>query len=276
MFWRSAVVAGSVVLMAAPLHLRAQDAPVRLEMIETAYRPEPSEVRLMTPTDGYLMLVHVANGKVRVLFPIRTGGSSAIAGGDYTLDQLGISIPWANGRGAGVIVAAWSPTPIRTDQFVRYGHWAVSDLERKAFLEDPAVATIELVTRLGATPGSVTSVEYGSIRTVSEPRVTASRSYFASNRDDYPWKVYQNLIRIQGPARCSAGSRDVTGAGESCSAPPEPPRSSPRRVVEPASVYDPPRPLQSPASRAAPSPPPPASRPATPPPAERPPSRKPL
>jgi hypothetical protein len=221
------------------------------------------------------MLVNVVNGKVQVLFPIRTGGSSAIAGGDYSLDQLGINIPWVNGLGAGVIVAAWSPTPIRTDQFVRYGHWAVSDLERKAFLEDPAVATIELVTRLGATPGSVTSVEYGSIRTVAEPRETASRSYFASNRDDYPWKVYQNLIRIQGPARCSSGSRDVTGAGEVCSGPPEPPRSSPRRVVEPAPVYDAPSSLQSPAATRA-APPPPAPRPVTPPPAERPPSRKPL
>ena len=275
MLRRSTVVAGSVVLMAAPLHLPAQDAPLRLEMAETDHRPEPADVRLMTPRDGHLMLVHVANGSVRVMFPVKTGGSSAIAGGNYTLDQLGIRIPWANGRRAGVLVAAWSPTLIRTDQFVRYGHWAVNDLERKAFLEDPAGATIELVTQLGATPGSVASVEYGSIRSIADSRETSSRSYVSSTRDDYPWKVSQNLIRIQGPARCTSGTRDVTGAGETCSPPPEPPRSAPRvsRDQEPVDV--PSRPPIAPAAARSSLPPPPAPRPEPPPPSERKPPKPP-
>jgi hypothetical protein len=239
-------------------------------MAETAHRPEPADVRFVTPRDGHLMLVHVANGNVRVMFPVKTGGSSAIAAGSYTLDQLGVRIPWANGRGAGVLVAAWSPTPIRTDRFVRYGHWAVSQLDRKAFLEDPAVATIELVTQLGATPGSVASVEYGSIRSVADSWETGSRSYVASRGDDYPWKVYQNLLRIQGPARCASGTRDVTGAGEFCSPPPEPPRSAPRVRREQEPVDVPSRPPIAPAApRSSSSSPPPAPSPVTPPPAER-------
>jgi hypothetical protein len=276
MLRKTAILAGSVVLLVTPPHLAAQDAPIRLELNEVAFRPEPAHVRLVIPSDGYLMLLHVADGGVHVMFPVKPGGSAALAAGDYTLDQLDIDLPFDNGRRAGILVAAWSPTLIRTDKFVRYGHWAVSDLSRKAFSQDPAVATIELITRLGATPGSVAAAEYGSIRSVGVPQETVSLSYAAAtNPDDYPWKVIQNLIRMDGRVLCPSGTRDVTGAGEACTGPPDRPRSSPRAtpMVEPA--YVPPSPLQSPAARTAASP---ALAPATtPPPApEQRPSRKPL
>ena len=272
----TAVLAGSAFAWLAPLAVAAQDAPLRLEISTNEYAPRLSDIRLVAPGDGYLMVLHVAGGRVRVMFPRKVGGSSAIAGGDYTLDRLDVNVPYVFGKGGGIIVAAWSPSRIRTEEFVRHGHWAVSDLDRGAFSADPAVATVELATQLGATRGAVAAVEYGAVGTAPEQVI---RTYVRDPRDNYQWRVYQNLVRIQGPLPCPAGTRDVTGAGESCSSPADSRRSAPRarpaQVGEPA--YVPPRPLQSPdAIRSSPPSPPATSRPANPPPPESKPSKRPL
>jgi hypothetical protein len=276
MLRKSAGLAGSVILLAAAFPLAAQESSLRLEVEEVAVKPEPSQVRLVTPEDGYLMLLHVADGGVRVMFPLKIGGSPALPAGHYTLDRLGIDMPWDNGRNAGMIVAAWSPTPIRTGEFVRYGHWAVSELSRRAFKEDPAGAAIELVTRLGATPGAVAAVEYGSIRTMAASRETSSRTYSRASGDDYSWKVIQNLIRIEGRANCPSGTRDVTGAGESCSRLSDQPRNFPRVAPSAEPAYVPPHPLQSPATARSAASSPPVTPSSPPPAAERRPSKGPL
>ena len=273
MLRKTAVLAGSAILVLAPLHLAAQDAPLRLELASVTGKLHADNMRLVTPGDGYLMLLHVASGRVHVMFPVTTGGPSALPAGDYTLDRLGIDMPWANGLGPGVIVAAWSPTLIRTNEFVRYGHWAVSDLSRKAFTADPAVATIDLVTRLGATPGAVASVEYGSIRTFGAPRETASRSYAPGNADDYPWKVYQNLFRIL--SNCPSADRDLNG--EPCGR--REPLYPGRRIAPPAEpeqepVDRPGRPVYSPPPPVTPTPASRVERPAPPPPNPPAPGRK--
>lgn len=274
MLRKTAVLVGSTTLLLPSLHLTAQNPPLRLELANVAAKPQAGDVRLVTPGDGYLMLLHVVGGRVRVIFPVKTGGPSALHAGDYTLDQLGIDMPWDHGRSAGVIVAAWSPTVIRTHEFVRYGHWAVSDLSRKAFTADPAIATIDLVTRLGATPGAVASVEYGSIGGVAAPVETASRSYAPRNADDYPWKVYQNLVRILN--NCPSADWDLNG--EPCAARQVSPRPS-RHAASPEEpgqepgdrpgrpVYNPPPPVRS-------TQPPRVERPAPPPPNPPAPGRK--
>lgn len=268
MFRRTAVVAG-VLFGVAPFSVPAQDAPLRLELVFQEEDPRAADIRLVTPSDGYLLLLHVSGGSARVMFPAKPGSSSALASGEYNLDRLGTDLPWANGRGAGILVAAWSETPIRTNEFVRYGHWAVSDLSRRAFTEDPAAATIALATKLGATPGMAVAVEYGSVaRSVGgESENLAIRRIRRDGSDNYDWLVYQNLARIQGT--CPSGTRDVTGAREFCSPPPPPPRERSLRPIAPVPTSEPGERPSRPVYSPPPANPPPSiapTRPATPPP----------
>ena len=270
MFRQAAVLAGSLVTLLAPMPATAQDPALRLELVQKQGDSPYRDLRLVTSRDGYLLVLHVSSGSVRVMFPTKPGAASGLSSGEYDLDRLGTEMPWANGRGAGIIVAAWSPTPIRTGDFVRYGHWAVSDLSRRAFTEDPAAATIALMTRLGATPGAAATVEYGSVaapRVSAPPQEVAVRVVRQDRSDNQVWLVYENLFRIQGI--CPWGTRDVTGARESCSSPEDLSRRTPYRPTSdmppPAPAEPPRRPIYTPPPA---SPPPPAvtSRPATPPP----------
>lgn len=170
--------------------------------------------------------------------------------------------PWSFGRG-GTIVAVWSATPIRTREFVRYGHWAVNDLDRDEFRTDPVQATRQLAHRLGATTEVLTvSVDY---RTAVSGESYATRQPGITRGDDQGWRVVENLARIQ--RRCPPGTRDVTGAGETCSSPSPARRSSPRRAILPEyqqpnpthrPVYDPVPAYPSPAAQPRPSTPTPA------------------
>jgi hypothetical protein len=279
MFRQAAVLAGGLLGLLASRPLMAQDAALRLELVQ-GEQPRTRDISLVTSRDGYLLLLHVASGSVRVMFPVKPGASSIFPSGEYNLDRLGGEIPWANGRGAGIIVAAWSESLIRTDEFVRYGHWAVSDLNRRAFIEDPAAATIALATRLGATPGAAAAVEYGSIGASSQGAPSENQAIRTIRQDgsgSLEWLVYQNLIRIQG--RCPSGTRDVTGSGEYCSAPQEAPRASPLRPVTDLPRTEPADRPSRPVYRPPPVNPPPAaapSRPATPPPSGGKPGKQPL
>lgn len=214
-------VLGSLICMLVPVSAPAQNGSVRLDLIQSEEHPESPDIRLITPRNGYLLLLHVSGGNARVMFPGKPTATSALPGGEYNLDRLGADFPAAYGRG-GIMVAAWSETPIRTREFVRYGHWAISDLNKSAFRADAAAATIALASRLGATPEAVT-VEYGMVGTATFQGEVASRGYRLGPESNLDWKVYQNLFRILG--QCSRG-RDVTGAREYCSVLSPPPRSS--------------------------------------------------
>lgn len=254
-----------------PAGLSAQ-APLHLSMAEMPGEDDSPDIRLVTPASGYLILLHVSGRSVRVMFPGRPSASAELAAGEYDLDRLNADRPWGFGRG-GTIVAAWSATPIRTRELVRYGHWAVSDLNRDDFKADPVHATIHLARRLGATEEVLTvSVDY---------RSAVSGAYHASHQpgiiggDDLTWRAYQNFARLQ--RLCPSGTRDVTGAGETCSSP-STARRTPRRSA-PLPEYQPPdppnRPIYAPAPVARPLP---AAepRPSTPPPPSGGSHRKPL
>ena len=263
---------GSLVVAASP-GISAQDAPLQLAVIQNEKAPWGQDIKLVVPADGYVLLIQSVDGEVHVMFPARPGSSAALPAGAYNLSRLNTTIPYANGRRYGEMVAIWSQTPIQTAEFVRYGHWATGSLSRQEFKRDPVSATIDLAARLGAGSGMAASVEYGRDVIAYDDTLPVSR--YQGSGDNQVWLVYQNLARIQG--RCPEGTRDVIGSGEYCSAPSERPRSAPRRIAEQEPVYVPPRPLQSPATaRPAPPPPPPAARPVTPPPAERRPSKQPL
>ena len=264
---REILLAGSLVVAALPA--AAQDTPLQLAIIQGDNAPNERDIKLVVPADGYLLMLQTVDGDVRVMFPVQPGSSAALRAGEYDLAQLHTKIPYANGRSRGEIVAVWSKTPIRTEDFVRYGHWATTSLSRREFKRDATSATIDLATRLGGSSGMAASVEYGRGMTYED---TVHVSSYRGDGEPLEWKVYRNLVRIQG--NCPVGTRDVIGSGEYCSAPSERPRSSPKRTADPEPVYVPPRPLQAPAAtRSSPPPPPPATRPAAPPPAERRPSK---
>lgn len=267
---RTTLLAGSLVVLAS-LPAAAQATPLQLAIIQNDSAPNERDIQLVVPADGYLLMLQTVDGDVRVMFPVKPGSSSELHAGEYDLARLHTKIPYANGRSRGEIVAVWSKTPIRTEDFVRYGHWATTSLNRQEFKRDATSATIDLATSLGGSSGMAASVEYGRGVTYQD---TVQVSSYRGDGEPLEWKVYRNLVRIQ--SNCPVGTRDVSGSGEYCSAPSERPRSSPKRTADPEQVYVPPRPLQAPAATRSTPPPPPATRPATPPPAERRPSKQPL
>lgn len=266
---RTTLLAGSLVFMAS-IPAAAQDTPLQLGIIQDDNAPNERDITLVVPADGYLLMLQAVDGDVRVMFPVKPGSSSELRAGEYDLAELNTKIPYANGRSRGEIVAVWSKTPIRTEEFVRYGHWATTSLSRQEFKRDATSATIDLAARLGGSSGMAASVEYGRRVTYQD---TVHVSSYRGDGEPLEWKVYRNLVRIQG--NCPAGTRDVIGSGEYCSAPARP-RISPKRTADPEQVYVPPRPVQAPAATRSTPPPPPATRPATPPPATGGSPRKPL
>lgn len=227
------------------------------------------DIRLVTDAPGYLLLLHVAGGRARVMYPGKTTRPSSLPAGEYDLKALDADLPWHYERG-GIIVATWSKTPIRTGEFVHHGHWAVGELNKTAFLSDAMQASINLATRLGASEDlQAASVEYNGGGTVTGAETLAhGRRSGMERAESIESLVYRNLVRIQG--KCPAGSRDVDGAGETCRRP-EDLRNRPSVVRKPLPDPAPPsnRPIYTPpAGRvqpAAPAPqrtsPPPASAP---------------
>ncbi len=157
---RIAVLAAALALMSSA-SLPAQAEPLELTVSFSPAAKAP-DVRLATAADGYLMLFHVAGGRVRVMFPGNPSGSAALPAGTYLLESLQPEMPYHIEYG-GVIVAAWSAQPIRTSEMVRYGHWAVGDLSRKAFSQRPLTATAGLVEKFGSGEIVVRGAEVGPI-----------------------------------------------------------------------------------------------------------------
>jgi hypothetical protein len=257
--------------LSAPVVLPAQDTPLQLALVQEPDASRPLDVQLATPGDGYLLLLHVIDGSVRVMFPGKPTATSALPAGEYNLERLSADEPWAFGRG-GTIVAAWSATPIRTGELVRYGHWAVRDLNREDFRADPKAAAVALARRLGGDPAALAvSVEYDG------PDLSLNRSAYSSQQPyrgdtvDLAVKVIRNLLQIQG--NCPSGTRP-TISGEYCTPPRERPRGTPPPREAPP-VDQPARPIYAPPVT---SPPPPATpaRSTTPPPPSGGSHRKPL
>jgi hypothetical protein len=246
------VLASCLIASTSPAALVGQAEPLRLALVQDEEASNSPDIRLVTPDDGYLLLVHVVGGRVGILYPGKPTVSPALAAGEYNLARLAAGRPWDLGRG-GTIVAAWSATPIRTRDFVRYGHWALSEIDRTEFRADPEAATLALATRLGASPAALSaSVEYAG------PALWETRSAYGRGQTyrgdtlDLAVKVWRNYARIQGI--CPSGTRDVTGAREVCSPPPPPGRAVRQVPVPVGEPYVPPRPQFSPQPTVSPAP----------------------
>jgi hypothetical protein len=171
-------------------------------------------VTIAVPETGHLILLDVwANGQVRVVFPARPSSSTAVPAGQLDLAALGVSTPYMLSRGAGTLVAVWSPTSFDFENFAVYGHWRVRELSRSAFSNQPIEASLGLVRPLTASPVQLAATEYDPHRVPLKPASqSADLSLYRRERALQPEVV--NYLRIQ--RGCPSGSRDVTGAGESC------------------------------------------------------------
>ena len=73
--------------MLNPGSLAAQDTPLHLALVESVEGAQPWDISLTTPSSGFLLLVHVAGGKVRVMFPGRPTRSAELAAGEYNVER---------------------------------------------------------------------------------------------------------------------------------------------------------------------------------------------
>ena len=138
----------------------AQASSLGLAIAGVPSREAPVPLRVETPADGHLLLLNVrSGGDIRVLFPAEPGTSGYLTAGEYDLDRLNATSVTLKQNGRKTVVAVWSASPLQLEKFTRYGHWAVSDVDRAAFRRDPINASRALVGRLGGHDLVVASVE---------------------------------------------------------------------------------------------------------------------
>lgn len=129
------------------------DPPVRLKLSDEVFgRGERARVRVKAAKDGYLVVLRAdADGRIRVLFPLDPGDDAAVQGGRelevrgrgdreaFTVDE---------GEGSGRVLAVWSASPFRFDEFSRARHWDYRALSVEGADDDPEAALLGLVDRM--------------------------------------------------------------------------------------------------------------------------------
>jgi hypothetical protein len=205
-------------LVALPGTGTAQDpSTLVLEIPSKVIPGEDTKAALSIPEDGYLLLLSVSKGAVRVMFPARPARTARVGAGDYDLASLDASIPYGWSTREQTVVALFSRTPFDFSAFARYSHWAVNDLPDDEFRRDPVSASVSLVKRLGADEtlqvASAVSEPFSDSRDMLPMQfISALRSEIVSRYPD----AYHNQYPSMPPLVCSAGSRDVDGVGERC------------------------------------------------------------
>ena len=141
-------------LIAAP----PDDPPVKIWLNQDGYfySGDRARVRVQAAADGYLVVLHAdADGRVRVLFPADPGEDARVRGGRrFEVRGRGDRDAfWVDERdGGGFVLAAWSATPYRFEEFVRGNHWdfralALGDTGDVA---DPEQALLDVVRRMAS------------------------------------------------------------------------------------------------------------------------------
>jgi len=112
----------------APIRAQAEERPIRLWLgASPVARGEIVPVYVAAATEGYLLVLRTTtDGHVEVVFPSDPKSNGAIRPGAYALRA-------ANGRpafvadernGTGLVLAALSPRPFRSTEFLRAGAWS--------------------------------------------------------------------------------------------------------------------------------------------------------
>ena len=113
-----------------------------------------AKVHARAARDGYLIVVQAdADGRVRVLFPLDPQGQQQVRSGKkYELkgrgDREAFVVTDSGGRGT--VLAAFSQTPFRFDQFAKAGHWDYAALSDPSVKVDPEAGLLDIVQRMQA------------------------------------------------------------------------------------------------------------------------------
>lgn len=153
--------------LVVPLLVAAADAPAVSQRDDPAVRiwlnrdgyffpGDKARVTVRPAQDGYLVVLRAdAAGRVRVLFPLEPGDDARVRGGRrievrgrgdreaFRVDEL---------DGTGLVLAAWSSTPLKFDDFMRNNHWDYRALAAgdTAGAADPEQALLEVAHRMAA------------------------------------------------------------------------------------------------------------------------------
>jgi len=141
---------------AAPATARdvAPDPPVRVWFNSDGdYRfGDRAKVYAQATEDGNLVVLRAdATGHVRVLFPLDPDGPQLVRGGKkYELKGRGDREAFVvdDTTGHGTVLAAFSQTAFRLDQFATTGHWNYSALDDQSVRADPEAGLMGLIQRM--------------------------------------------------------------------------------------------------------------------------------
>src|SRR6266566_541758 len=134
--------------------VRADDPPIHvwLNSDNTFTTGDRARVHIRAEQDGYVVVLRAdGDGRVRVLFPLDPGADDFVRGGDkrevrsrgdreaFLVDER---------EGSGVVLAAWSATAFKFDEFVRGDHWDYSALDTRQSSDDKEAALVDVVQRM--------------------------------------------------------------------------------------------------------------------------------
>jgi len=147
-------LAVSLALAAPSAAAASDDPPIHVWLNQDNYfvRGDRAKVYVRAAADGYLVVVRAdADGRVRVLFPIDPSDDTFMrAHKKFEVRSRGDREAFAvdEREGSGVVLAAWSASPFKFDEFVRGDHWDYRVLGTIQTGSDAEAALVDVVQRM--------------------------------------------------------------------------------------------------------------------------------
>src|SRR5438445_761675 len=147
-------LAVSLALAAPSAAVASDDPPIHVWLNQDNYfvRGDRAKVYVRAAADGYLVVLRAdADGRLRALFPIDPSDDTFIrAHKKLEVRSRGGREAFAVGgrAGSGVVLAAWSASPFKFDEFVRGDHWDYRVLGTIQTGADAEAALVDVVQRM--------------------------------------------------------------------------------------------------------------------------------
>lgn len=144
----------SLALAAPSAAAASDDPPIHVWLNQDNYfvRGDRAKVYVRAAADGYLVVLRAdADGRLRVLFPIDPSDDTFIrAHKKFEVRSRGDREAFAvdEREGSGVVLAAWSASPFKFDEFVRGDHWDYRVLGAIQTGSDAEAALVDVVQRM--------------------------------------------------------------------------------------------------------------------------------
>src|SRR2546428_798348 len=147
-------LAVSLALAAPSAAVASDDPPIHVWLNQDNYfvRGDRAKVYVRAAADGYLVVLRAdADGRLRALFPIDPSDDTFIrAHKKLEVRSRGDREAFAvdEREGSGVVLAAWSASPFKFDEFVRGDHWDYRVLGTIQTGADAEAALVDAVQRM--------------------------------------------------------------------------------------------------------------------------------